>query len=204
MSKAQHRILMSLTVAGALVLGACGGSDESSTDGSEVEIATTLEETEVSVQSTEVSVPSTEAVATTDTATADADPTTSDDASVATTDAVPAEDVDPEVCEAADDVKEAFDIGEVAESDEEFVAAFDGFATALEGFAAVAPDSIVDVATSYAEDTRTVADAAAEPDIDFDEDPPAEILAILEGEEYNTASESLATYLVETCNVDLT
>lgn len=104
-----------------------------------------------------------------------------------------ASDADP--CDAAATVADALNAGESSQTAEEAIEALSDFADALEDFADVAPDELKDDAELLAEGTRVLADADPE-------NPSEEVLAIVDGDEYDNAGEAFEDYAQGTCGLE--
>lgn len=105
-----------------------------------------------------------------------------------------ASDADP--CEVAQSVADAFAAGDAAESAEDAIAALGTFASSLEDLAKAAPDEFKADFELLADGTRQLADS------DPEEGPSDEVLAIVDGDEYDAAGERLEDYVQGTCGLD--
>ncbi|MFK7917812.1 MAG: hypothetical protein AB8G14_07020 [Ilumatobacter sp.] len=99
-------------------------------------------------------------------------------------------------CEVAQTVADAFEEGDAAESAEDALAALANFASTLEDLAKAAPDDLKADIELLADGTRQLADS------DPDEGPSDEVLAIVDGDEYDAAGERLEDYIQGTCGLD--
>lgn len=105
-----------------------------------------------------------------------------------------AADADP--CDAALEVTEAFDAGDNATSAEDVLAASGALADALTEFAKVAPDDFSADAELLADGMRRLSQA------DPETGPSEELIAILDGAEFNDAGDRLEEYVGETCGLE--
>lgn len=106
-----------------------------------------------------------------------------------------ASDADP--CEAAQTVADVFAEGEASDNAEDGLAALSKLSTAIEDLAKVAPGE-------FTADFELLADgmsqlAASDPEAG----PSEELLAIIDGEDYDAAGERLEDYVQSTCGLDL-
>lgn len=99
-------------------------------------------------------------------------------------------------CEVAQTVADAFAEGESADSDEDVIAALGTFATSIENLAKAAPDEFKADFEFLADATRQLADT------DPEAGPTDEVLAIVDGPEYDAAGERLEEYVQGTCGLD--
>lgn len=103
-------------------------------------------------------------------------------------------DADP--CDAAQKVADTFEAGDSAESAEDAIAALGDFADALSDFADAAPDDLKGDAELLADATQKLSES------DPVAGPSEELLAIVDGEEYDAAGERLEDYIQGTCGID--
>ena len=103
-------------------------------------------------------------------------------------------DADP--CDAAQKVADTFEEGESAASAEDAIAALGNFADALSDFAEVAPDDLKDDVELLADATQKLSES------DPETGPSEELLALVDGEEYDAAGERLEDYIQGTCGID--
>ena len=99
-------------------------------------------------------------------------------------------------CDAAQKVADTFDAGNSAESADEAIAALGDFADALSDFADAAPDDLKDDVELLADATQQLSES------DPEAGPSEELLALVDGEEYDAAGERLEDYVQGTCGID--